>query len=81
MAGLVDLNIGECGKILGFQECPKPYRQKLLAMGLTRGAKFTVVRRAPLGDPIQISLRGFALSLRQHEASALMIERINEWKK
>jgi ferrous iron transport protein A len=50
------------------------YREKLLAMGLIRGTEFVVERVAPLGDPIEITVRGFALSLRKDEASAIMIE-------
>jgi len=49
------------------------YRQRLIAMGLIPGTEFTVSRMAPLGDPIEILVRGFALSLRKHEASILQI--------
>ncbi|HVE43510.1 MAG TPA: FeoA family protein [Gammaproteobacteria bacterium] len=52
----------------------KAYRQRLLAMGLLPGVVFTVTRFAPLGDPIEILLRGFALCLRKHEASLLQVE-------
>ncbi len=78
MLSLIDLKIGESAKVVGFNRCPKQYRQKLLAMGLTRGAKFNIIRRAPMGDPVQILVRGFALSLRQEEAKALAVERIRE---
>jgi ferrous iron transport protein A len=44
-------------------------------MGLTRGTEFTVKRVAPLGDPVEISVRGFALSLRKDEAAAVMVEK------
>lgn len=54
----------------------RPYRQKLLAMGLTPGTEFTITRLAPMGDPIEIRVRGFALSLRKAEAAALMTETI-----
>jgi ferrous iron transport protein A len=43
-------------------------------MGLIRGTEFVVERVAPLGDPVEITVRGFALSLRKDEASAIMIE-------
>jgi|MDSY01.2.fsa_nt_gb ferrous iron transport protein A len=47
--------------------------QRLMMMGLTPGTPFTVVRVAPLGDPIEIKLRGFNLSLRREEASGLWV--------
>jgi ferrous iron transport protein A len=43
-------------------------------MGLTKGTKFTVIRKAPLGDPVQIRLRGYNLSLRKKEVEMLEVE-------
>ncbi len=51
-----------------------PFRRKLLAMGMTPGCQLTVMRIAPLGDPIEINLRGFLLCLRRHEAAAIEVE-------
>lgn len=45
-------------------------------MGLTPKTEFEVVRVAPLGDPVEILVRGFHLSLRKQEADALIIELI-----
>jgi ferrous iron transport protein A len=50
------------------------YRQKLIAMGLLPGTEFTVSRIAPLGDPVEILVRGFALSIRKNEANILNIQ-------
>jgi ferrous iron transport protein A len=72
---LSDLKPGDYGKICGYRKGDKRYRQRLLAMGLTPNTAFQLVRRAPLGDPIQIRIRQFSLSLRQDEASILLIER------
>jgi Fe2+ transport system protein FeoA len=47
--------------------------QRLMMMGLTPGTAFTVVRVAPLGDPIEIKVRGFNLSLRREEALGLWV--------
>lgn len=74
--GLKNLNIGDLGKIVGFNSAGKAYRKKLLAMGLTPGTEFKVTRFAPLGDPVEINLRGFSLTLRKDEASVLQIEKI-----
>lgn len=44
------------------------YRKRLLALGVTPGVVFTVTRVAPLGDPIELRLRGAAISVRKSEA-------------
>ena len=74
---LRDMEVGEKGKVFGYAKGATVYREKLLAMGLTKGTEFTVERKAPMGDPVEIHVRGFALTLRKDEASALMSERRN----
>lgn len=49
--------------------------QRLLDMGLVTGTKFKVIRKAPLGDPIEIKLRGFMMALRVKEASFITVEK------
>ncbi len=73
---LKNLSVGDSGRIIGFDQSGGVYRKKLLAMGLTPGTPFTVTRFAPMGDPVEIKIRGFALSLRKAEASVLLIEKI-----
>ena len=72
---LGQLSVGEKVTIKGFAEGKKEYRAKLLAMGLTKGIELQITRVAPLGDPLEISVRGFSLSLRKAEASAVLVER------
>ncbi len=74
--GLGDMAIGEKGRVVGLGRGDRPYREKLLSMGLTPGTEFTVVRLAPLGDPVEINVRGYAVSLRKSEAQLLRIERV-----
>lgn len=50
-----------------------PFRRKLLAMGITPGCKVSVVRVAPLGDPLEIKMRGFFLCLRRKEAASIAV--------
>lgn len=76
MASLSSLTVGDQARVVSLQACDKSYRQKLLSLGLTRGTEFKVIRKAPLGDPIQIEVRGFALSLRKGEAHGLEVERV-----
>ncbi len=69
-----ELNISDYARIVALKKGDKLYRQRLIAMGLLPGTPFKVSRIAPLGDPIEIEIRGFALSLRKAEADILEIE-------
>lgn len=51
-----------------------PIRKRLLEMGLTPDTEFEVVRAAPFGDPIEIKIRGYNLSLRKSEAAHIEVE-------
>ena len=73
---LRDMLLGDKGKVVGFQKGNKSYRKKLLAMGLTPGTEFSITRYAPLGDPVEINVRGYSMSLRQDEAATLLVEKI-----
>lgn len=73
---LKHLSVGDKATICRFNPTAKAYRRKLLSMGLTPGTPFTVVRVAPMGDPVEIRVRGSALSLRKDEADALEVEKI-----
>ena len=75
--GLCDMIVGDTGCVVGFEKSFAAYRQKLLAMGLTPGTEFSIIRVAPLGDPIEIRVRDTDLSLRRDEVAALRIERLN----
>lgn len=70
-----DLAVGEKAEIIGYESASRGYRSKLLAMGLTRGAEVTLTKIAPLGDPVEVSVRGFKLSLRKDEAGVLQVRR------
>lgn len=72
---LADIAVGEKGRILGFDKGAQGYRQKLLAMGLIRGTEFLVARVAPMGDPVEIKVREYSLSLRKDEAKAIIVGR------
>jgi len=51
-------------------------RRKLLDMGVLPGVVIGVVRHAPLGDPVEISVKGYHLSLRKSEAAHISVERL-----
>jgi len=71
---LGSLKAGQSGHIVGYESTHHAYREKLLSMGLTPGTHFTVTRQAPMGDPLEIEVRGYKLSLRKGEADALKVE-------
>lgn len=73
---LKELTCGATARIIGLNPGDPIYRQQLLAMGLLPGTKVTIMRIAPLGDPIEITVRGVALSLRKHEADILQLEEV-----
>ncbi len=53
-------------------DCPY-YRARLLSMGMTPGTDVRVVRFAPMGDPMELEVRGYRLSLRRSECQAIMV--------
>ena len=79
MVTLVDLDSGGQARVMGFvKDANKVYRHRLLAMGLTRGTVLTFIRKAPLGDPIEVEVRGFHLALRKQEAQMIEIEPLKD---
>ncbi|HSI13967.1 MAG TPA: FeoA family protein [Chthoniobacter sp.] len=72
---LNNLPLGQKGRVTGFS-LPPEQRQRLLEMGLTVGAQFEVVRFAPMGDPIDIKVRGYHLSLRKSDAAGVFVTRL-----
>ncbi len=56
---------------------PPEQRGRLLEMGLLIGTRVQLVRYAPLGDPVEIKLRGYNLSLRKHEAERIIVRPIS----
>ncbi|MBI5774222.1 MAG: ferrous iron transport protein A [Verrucomicrobia bacterium] len=53
---------------------PPEHRPRLLEMGLLVGTPVELVRFAPLGDPVEIKVRGYNLSLRKHEAEMILVK-------
>ena len=54
-----------------------PETVRLIELGLTPGTEFTVTKIAPLGDPIEISLRGYRLCLRKKESAEILLESVD----
>jgi ferrous iron transport protein A len=73
MNTLKDSKIGEAvtvKKIAG----EGPTRRRIMDMGITKGAKVMVRKVAPLGDPIELNVRGYELSVRKADAELIEVE-------
>ena len=70
---LAGLAVGSRATVRTFN-CAAPLMQRLLEMGLTRGVEVETIRVAPLGDPMEIRLRGYFLSLRKAEAGLIEVD-------
>ncbi|TET69071.1 MAG: ferrous iron transport protein A [Candidatus Aminicenantes bacterium] len=73
MTKLGDLTPGTKGKIVKVEGRDAIHR-RLLDMGVVRGTEFEVEKKAPLGDPIEIKIMGYHLSLRKYEAETIIVE-------
>jgi ferrous iron transport protein A len=69
---LSTLKPGDAGTIVSVQGA-LGVRRRLLEMGLCPGVQVTVLRRAPLGDPIEVRVRGYLLSLRLDQAAQVTL--------
>lgn len=57
-------------------DCDEETTLRLMEMGLVPGTKIRVIKMAPLGDPIEITLRGYHFTLRRHEAAGVAVEKV-----
>jgi ferrous iron transport protein A len=73
MRALSALSAGERCRVVKIDGDPVAV-QRLMDLGLIRGTTIEVVRRAPLGDPLEVKLRGFMLTLRRSEAEHITVE-------
>jgi ferrous iron transport protein A len=70
---LSELPVGGKARVLAILDADE-VSLRLLEMGVTPGVEVTVVGFAPLGDPLEIELRGYLLSLRRSEAGRVQVE-------
>lgn len=70
---LNEFAIGESGVIKKITATGK-IKRRLFDMGVTPGASITLKKRAPLGDPLEVTLRGYELTLRIDEAKEVLME-------
>lgn len=71
---LSNLTVGQKAKVLSLDENDKAIRRHLLDMGITRGTEITIKKIAPMGDPIDISLRDYELCISKNDLSKIKVE-------
>ena len=72
---LSSLQPGQRGKIAGF-DLEGSVKGRVMEMGVTKGTTVEVVRFAPLGDPMELKVRGSHISLRKADAAGIRVERL-----
>ena len=75
MVSLKSLADGKSG-IVEKIELTGATKRRLIEMGITPGTKITVLKRAPLGDPIEILLRGYSLTIRGTDAEQILVSEV-----
>ncbi len=73
MATFKDMKVGDCAVVKNVAG-EGQLRKRMLDLGLTKGCRVKLIRMAPLGDPIEIELRGFRLTIRKNEAEIIELE-------
>lgn len=77
MVTVNDMNIGEKAVVLALG-CSGALRRRIIDMGITPGAFIVMRKEAPMGDPIEINVRGYELSIRRSEAKEIEVEIIRD---
>ena len=73
METLKDVKIGQTVRVVKV-EGSGAIRRRIMDMGITKGVEIYVRKVAPLGDPVEIAVRGYELSLRKHDAQMIIVE-------
>mgnify|MGYP000272029349 FL=1 len=70
---LRDVSVGQTVKVTRLNG-DGPVKRRIMDMGITKGVSVTVQKVAPLGDPIELTVRGYQLSLRKADAEMIEVE-------
>ncbi len=73
MKSLKDVKIGETVTVAKLNGTG-PLKRRIMDMGITKGASLYIRKVAPLGDPIEVTVRGYELSLRKSDAENIIVE-------
>ncbi|EGR4164290.1 FeoA family protein [Vibrio cholerae] len=72
---LSQMQAGERGIILALDGLSDTVRKKLMVMGVLPNTEVVLIRRAPIGDPLQVEVRGVSIALRENIAANIDVER------
>lgn len=72
---LAELSIGDSAKVKDVNG-KGALRRRMFDMGITPGTELFLRKKAPLGDPLEITIRGYELTLRAQEAESVEVERL-----
>jgi ferrous iron transport protein A len=73
MRTLKEVNIGETVKVVKITG-EGPVKRRIMDMGITKGTEIYIRKVAPLGDPIEVTIRGYELSLRKADIDIIQVE-------
>ena len=73
MRTLKDLKVGEASRVVKVHG-EGAVRRRIMDMGITKGTELRIIKFAPLGDPIEISVRGYELMLRKADSEMVEVE-------
>ncbi len=73
MTTLKDVKIGKTARVIKLHGIG-PLKRRILDMGITKGVEIYIRKVAPLGDPIEVTVRGYELSLRKADAEMIEVE-------
>ncbi len=73
MKTLRDTGVGETVKVTKL-DGSGPIKRRIMDMGITKGVEIYVRKVAPLGDPVEVTVRGYELSLRKADAEMILVE-------
>ena len=74
---LNELAVNEEAHVVGFTaDSDASYRRQLMRMGVLPNTRIRITRVAPLGDPVELTVRGYRLTLRRAEAAVIQVERV-----
>ena len=73
MKTLKDVSIGQTVTVVKLTG-EGPVKRRIMDMGITKGVEVFVRKTAPLGDPVEVTVRGYELSLRKADAEMILVE-------
>ena len=73
MKTLKDVKVGETATVARLHG-EGPVKRRIMDMGITKGVQIYVRKVAPLGDPLEVTIRGYELSVRKGDAASIEVE-------